>query len=1747
MFIRFIRKYIRSFSVLTLIIFCLNVFTPSIAYAIDGPKQPEVKTFTPVSTADMVDPFTGNFNYNIPLLDVGGYPVNLAYTANPSMDQDASWVGLGWNINVGNIDRSMRGLPDDFSGDSIVKVRNQRINQTMGVTASFDISDLEIYGLELGKLGLSAGASLGVFRNNYTGNGSVAGLNLGLDLALASANKDSKTLSLGASATSNSDDGTTISPSLSYTNRIERDNGRSETGSFAIGSSFNTKRGWQELSLNYSLATREHQDPQSGRRVMGDFNGSVPISFAQPAMPPMVSMPTFSMGLSFNTTFGGEAFGLHAKAKIRANYSQQSLKDDIAFALPMPDGILVPGFIPNEEPISNILFNIPSLFKSNAKVVLPAYGYLYAQNAQSEKALLDFNREKEGAFTIHRPNLPIPNFTHDVYSVTGQGISGMYRPFRNDIGMLHDPDAESSSANIDLPGLEIGAGNMVHVGANLGVTTSTSATRKWDPGISGLGFNNFDPDNPFYQPYYFKQAGEKTADFSRDFFNNVGGFDPVRVKLGEDLRSIVEAAVDPLGFFPGDATVAVNEFQKEKLRSPLESITITGGAKPYRQPRNQDIQFLNAYEASKFGVEKYIRSYPLNKFTLKENGAYQPSASYTRASSSVGRRAHHISEVTALRSDGKRYVFGIPVYNKYQKDVSFAVECSGEAPEPYKTNCERGMITYSSGMNSTGNDKGIDNHYESQEMPAYPHSFLLTSILSDDYVDVKDDGPSDDDPGSYTKFNYTKTASNNKWRAPFEANSANYSPGFNSDRNDGRGSYVYGERELWYLHSIETKTHVAEFILSDRQDAIGVQDENGGPGSGRMKKLVRIDLYAKPDKLKQAKSKDGYVAVPLKSVHFEYDYSLCPGIPNNTGNQDPDMPGRQNQGGKLTLKKIFFTYQNSNKWRLSPYEFRYAYTDDINSSSLFNPVYTEKSQDRWGTYKPVMGGGTSCETQLTNTDFPYAEQDKAKADQNAAAWNLTKIILPSGAIINVTYESDDYAFVQNKPAMQMFTIAGMGSDKNAPVSEWVPVNDQEIKSYLFFKLTEPLDASLGQQGADSVVRARYLKEIAAGQEKLYFRCFVNMNGIGYDYVPGYADIDNSNHDGYGAVMKNGSSSYNYGFIKIKGVKAGSASDFNPITKSAINLVKMSIRTLLKDEDDIVNCPASFGNDVKEMILSTAKLFNVAGAAQLTYDHFASGNSNIGKTALLHKSMIRLYNPYQNKRGGGSRVKMITMSDEWNAMAGSPTSIYGQTFEYTKPDGLGGVMSSGVAAYEPVVGGEENPFRQPVFFDEERLGVPDEEYFLETPMGESFFPGPSVGYSRVTVKDISVTGNGEVVSAGTGKVVHEFYTAYDFPTYTDDTHLEYRRHRPTLLAQLLKLNVEDYVTVSQGYVVELNDMHGKPRSQQVYQETQTVTPGMEESPLSSLTYLYKTDPATGRLDNDVLVMNRTAVPGKNEFIESRTVGVDYDFITDFRENETSTTVVTVQGNVETFFAAIFPIVIPVVLPEFQSEKVRFRSAVTSKVINRYGLLERTISQDLGKQDTLRNVLYDAETGGVLLTQNKNEFDDSVYVFSYPAHFAYEGMGPAYKNSGVMVKTGDLENITNAADYFMKGDELLVYNKDSADLNRPAYYKGWVSSVGTNGNISIIDKDGWPIVKTAGDDGHYVIKVLRSGRRNLQSSSAGRIVTLKNPLVDSNNDKSFDSLVFDKVLDANMMEYDNHWKIFCNCDDKEQEVIPGSDIR
>ncbi|MBK8406126.1 MAG: hypothetical protein IPL25_19260 [Saprospiraceae bacterium] len=213
---------------------------------------------------------------------------------------------------------------------------------------------------------------------------------------------------------------------------------------------------------------------------------------------------------------------------------------------------------------------------------------------------------------------------------------------------------------------------------------------------------------------------------------------------------------------------------------------------------------------------------------------------------------HHIGEFTINKTDGTRYIYGKAIKNNKQRDVSFNV--SGRIK-----NCEGGYVQYNSGDNTTNNNLGKDHYFNAAGTTSFTHSWLLTEILSTDFVDQSNNGPSEDDYGTWVKFDYQNALLNYKWRIPYETSRASYNEMLKSNNSDDRGSYTYGEKDVAYLDTIKTKTHIAVFHKSNRDDAFEVSGENGGRGMRTLQKLDSIHLYALPDF-----TLNGSLATPIK-------------------------------------------------------------------------------------------------------------------------------------------------------------------------------------------------------------------------------------------------------------------------------------------------------------------------------------------------------------------------------------------------------------------------------------------------------------------------------------------------------------------------------------------------------------------------------------------------------------------------------------------------------------------------------------------------------------------------------------------------------------------------------------------------------------------------------------------------------------------------------------------------------------------
>jgi hypothetical protein len=1680
-----------------------------------GPGQPEMSSFKSIGVDNMVSPFTGDFSYNIPLLDVGGYPVNIFYNAGATMEQESSWVGLGWNLNPGTINRAMRGLPDDFNGeDKIQKEVSIGEDLTVSVTAS---KDNEIFGkhITLPK-GFGISSNYGIKWNNKRGVGLSLGMSgsytyHGLFKNLANENADTKTQKdtttppgfyLKASAGLNLSSADGFTANLGFSGATEKVLRIAKSGNESTASESNSKD-----DMNQNKVPKENY-------VYAELFNFSP-TFSQPSYTPSIIMPT--------TNYSGLLM-------VKLGSVKKGFMKDIAL-----EGSLSRSYIQNRDKFSE---------KS-------AYGFMYFDKGQQdENGLMDFNRANDRNYHVKSPTISVPVYTYDVFSISGEGTGGSFRGYRGSVGFVKDPSAATKSINGKID-LNFAKDKKLQVGTSFGGTYSKTTVNGWNTNNALQNNLSFTPNKENYEGFYFKNPAEM-AIIDNDFYDNIGKDKLVRPVF------LTEAKTNGAAKIYSQTPILESQFQVfgdnlNPLSLPNTYIAISKQLqKKVRDKRSQIISFLTAEEAQKVALDKKIRIYKENTFVAGSCATGLPMVD--RFDQGMGlnsfRKRHHISEITVLENDSKRYIYGLPVYTKFQKEVSFSVD-GNTIPNSNQT------IVYKPATNASGaidggrlntpvfieadnwvdNKIGKERFFESQKTSNYAHGFMLTAILSPDYVDVSGNGITDDDLGTAVKFNYSSptdpsnSSSENdfKWRYPISINQmapvASFNNGLKTDKSDNKASYTFGAKELYYVHSIESKNMIATFTVSKRNDGMQVLSENGGIGTINdvaQRKLDKIDLYTKADFVKNFQTGK---AKPIKTIHFEYDYSLCGNYDLNSGQSEINSNGININiaRGKLTLKRIYFTY-NGNKRKSGEYNFKYADK---------NPNYNTAESDRWGNYKSFKDNPNS----IQNIDYTYATQNPIKADENAAAWNLQKILLPSGALLNVDYESDTYAFVQDKRAAIATKIVGFAESPNgAPSDELYKKTglDKKDNRYIFFESNQ---ANLTKQE----IKERFLVGLKQLLLKLWVKVPSDLNGSGFEPIHVYSTIT----DDYGPVPNNPNQFYmELQPISVTLSGIGLPKDGSQSVQTVLNFARTNLQSKVYPGYD--NSGATALGQVVRAVYGLADRIAIAAVGFEAKMKLANQFANVD----LVKSFARLNTPNAIKYGGGHRVKKITIYDNWNKISKigpnevEKESTYGQEFFYDKSETISNnvtTISSGVATYEPGVGAEENPFREIIEFSTKQSLAPTRYENQELPIAETFFPNPSVGYSVVTIKSIhrNKPEQNVKIKSAVGKQVKEFYTCRDFPLSADFTPFDNesrKTFKPSPILKAVQLKKKDLLSLTQGFRVVLNDMHGKQKAEFSYSD------GDEKTIINSTKYTYRTI-TTGnnkyKLDNVVKVLN-----GPNNDIEEKIIGKEVELMNDSREHYTFTNSSQIPADINFFTVGNLPVLIPTIFKAYFRDENLFRSFTTLKVVTEFGIIEKVENNDKGSIISTENLVYDAETGGVLISKTKNEFKKEIYNVNYPAHWVENGMAPAYKNidlsyNNVTFRNGKLEGVTDMG-HFESGDELYVTNSKQATISAPdctgngtcatlntsVENKIWALDVRkdpTKNQITaefiFIDRNGNPF--TAVD---VNIKVIRSGRRNLNRTMVGSIVCMENPI-------SIGKLVVDdatKVLNASAMRLKEKWR-------------------
>ncbi|MES2286130.1 MAG: hypothetical protein V4547_10610 [Bacteroidota bacterium] len=1507
------------------IIMLVETIYPSAALALtSGPGSPEFSSFEPVATTSMVNEFGGGFTYNIPVLDIpgangGGYACALSYHSGETVESEASWVGSGWSLNPGAINRNKRGIADDAKGSQVTYKNDVPANWT--VSAGVQAGDIEAFSVSIP---LSVSASLRY--NNYKGFGYTAGAGYSFSKGL---------VSLGYSVSDGSG---------SY--------------SFSVNpAAALSKQNDGEKNTKTRAAIKEAKDGPAKRKVLADSKGDPQTKKEKSA-----SLALGALG-KMGSAYGMHSFGDDLRPTNLTPYIGTSFNMSVSAVLDpavFPIGIEL-GFNANLTTQKNI-----------ATRDVPTYGYLYSKDALGDpESIMDYYVEKESSYNKRDRYMSIPFSNADVYSVTGEGVGGGFRLYNKQVGNFFPNEVSSYTPIVQM-------GTSAHIGLDLGMGFNTGigfqrlqVKRDWD--------NNGNTNN-----YIFSDQANEGSFFR--FNNDKGG--ALTYTTSTEAAS---AGLDQVSDVPGIKSAKVNVPSTDIYQSLSD--TVDNGSK-------------------RSGRSSYIAYHTNNEMIKTSNSknyyAYQKTSSINDLVNR-GQVENGIGELAVNNEDGNRYVYGLPVYSKMETSLQY--DLRGASAE-----VQNNFIAY-----KTSTDHKIEVGEINND--PYATSYLLTEITTPDYVDRSLNGPSDDDFGGYTKFSYSQAyGTYNKsgastygwyhWRIPYTGLA--YNPNDLTDNLDDVGSFSSGHKEVYYLNQIETKTHIAVFVTNKtsftlgggggvvirgsqavRQDgleagtdgsAIGSKAAKGSPANQQLQMLERIELYAKP-----VDGTNHYKLV--KTTHFEYDYSTCGYVPNNigtavdkNGDTPSSLPNINANRGKLTLKKVWFEYEGVVNAKISPYKFDYKYPTNIGTNglpavyssiadygsnllydSLQNPCYSPFNLDRWGSPQPR--GGERHDSLMTQVDQTV---DMTKFDP--AAWQLKKITLPSGGEILVQYEQNDYMYVQDRKAMAMVSLkSGTQPDTNN-------------KYYL------NVEKDLGIYGTEEKKALAKLIRDQFAEQKIHFKYFYALVGASADLHSCYSDYVKGYVDLYSCAVDTG------GVY----VKLGNGSDF---AAGSYELPKNVCMDYVKKEKSgklrpIGNCNASDGG-----IPEGASPLGIA--QQLIAKIGTTFNPGSTCFALNEKLSYLRIPVLHGKKGGGIRVKRILMHD--NGIETGDENLYGSEYIYKTIDG----ETSGVATNEPSEGKEENalvtflPKRNDQSILNRLIAGKDKEQF-EGPIGEYLLPSPSIGYSRVVVKNIH---SGKT---NTGFVVSEFYTAKDFPfdkqynnseisgSAIDHTGIAQKKDWLMIPAVFVNININN-LWLTQGYRFVINEMHGQPKSISTYAGDYNGLGEPDHLLLSSqqvFSYYEPGEKIPIMTDVNTIILGN---PGKEtEVVMERKAVEDQSMDSNFEIDMTVGLLVPV-----------FPIYFSFMGSGSYSES-KLRTHVTTKII-RYPAIQKSITtyQD-GIYHLTENIAFSPYTGKPLLTKTTDGYNDldlqqsanhngNYLSYSIPAAKEYKEMGQKAANERMIITT------------------------------------------------------------------------------------------------------------------------------------------------
>lgn len=962
------KRFLRCFAAFTILTLLVNIVSPTVTYALTtGQHQPEYVSYEDASSTDMVNLLTGDLAYNMPLLTVpagleAGFTIPLSYHAGFAPETEASWVGLGWNVNVGSLTRTINGFPDDAAGETqTVRVQDSGTRgwsaTILGTTIGWD-KQIGHYGV------LNLGVKVG-YENGSASSVGLAGLTVAGGKASFSAQEFAMTVIRVAIAVA------------TY--------GASEAGAWAtqLAWDLGTQLVADAIATGYSPDVQANGYWKFSKHVDKKlFVTKYDVWLDQSRYEDMWG--TLYLDRARTETFTDKPNTLSIKQTINGA-NQTSIK---RFEVGTPGTYYLKGSASD----INIDLGGNADYSDNTSAVALAYDN-FSVSAPGISGTIKPYRLEVGSVSVPREMTPdhvrlapIPYLQYKVPFVY-EGDLGS--PYYHHVGAANGETVDDLSFNFGIDAVvESNNGSPVNLRYTMDdavfgaqrIAPANNGTKRVAQGqyiewLTNQEIKN--ATNGFLPSAFVDYFAPQDRISQRTSFSFQGG---------TTMYSTNSTFPDTRINF-STSTVASNYFAQNDMvdiQISTYASNSSGGSPVFSGP------FINyTVRVSEVG-SNYIRIE--RNFTPEENSQITNASSISiTVKGKAPRTNSSIGGFVITGANGMSYHFALPVYDYF---------------------FESGVL------NSTDEQKKSTI----SRVEPFANTWLLTAITGADFVDrggsnnAANGMVDDSDWGYWVKFNYGRHNTDFQWRIPFND--------YKIDATGTSKSYATGHKEQYYLNSVETRSHTALFIKDERLDSRSKNNKTSLRLSEialvtkeTYKAMITAGLPAAAGRVDVSYKVADFTGTKgtlllgnsIRRVIFNTDYTLCPGTTNSSA------PG----GGKLTLKGLSMVGKNNAKI-FPDYVFGYGVNPAFNANQwdgwgMYNSLGTTAASTHGGS---ETNADAWCLNKVTSPegaiiDFVYERDSYSSISGNELSYGWTysqdDVVLPTGGIYTVPTAAGSFA------------------------------------------------------------------------------------------------------------------------------------------------------------------------------------------------------------------------------------------------------------------------------------------------------------------------------------------------------------------------------------------------------------------------------------------------------------------------------------------------------------------------------------------------------------------------------------------------------------------------------------------------------------------------------------------------------------------------------------------------------------------